>query len=130
MSWPFLDSTPTISLRIRNYVLQSTYPREGETQAVVDTGYEGFLLIPARIFREAGLGELKLQSRSLLAADGRRFITKGAYGAIELPALGKETEGFIEYNPAFQEILVGMQGLDGLVLEVDTCRKEASLRIC
>ena len=129
MSWPLLNSTPTVSLRIHNYALQSIYPPEGETQAVVDTGYEGFLLIPERIFNETRLNELKLQRRSLLTADGKRFTSKGAYGAIDLPALGKETEGFIECSPSFQEILMGMQGLEGLVLKVDTCLKESNLRI-
>lgn len=130
MSWPFLDYTPAVSLRIRNYALDITYPRDGETHAIVDTGYEGFLLLPRSVFNESGLGELKLQSRRLLAADGKRFSTRGAYGAVELPALGTEIEGFIECTPTFNEILLGMQGLQGLVFEADTCINETRLRLC
>ncbi len=97
---------------------------------VVDTGFEGFLLLPWEIFREAGFAELKPIHTMLIGPEGKRFDSKGAYGSIEFPALGKEAEGIIDSSRGAKECLLGVQGLEGLVLEVDSCQRESRLRLC
>ncbi len=130
MSWPLLDATPVVSIRLRNPALDRDYPTTGETYAVVDTGYEGFLMLPWRIFQATGFSELRPIHTVLLAADGRRIAARAAYGAIDFPDIGRKTSGLIQSSEHVEESLLGANALEGLVFELDTCLNESRIRVC
>ncbi len=123
MSWDFLDLTPVLGIRVANPLLEVMYPQKGELEATLDTGYEGFLLVPYVLFERLRLGELKPVRRVLLTADHRGIETVGAYGTVVCPAVNHSIDGLIETNAEMEEVLVGMKGIDGLLAAVNTCKK-------
>ena len=54
MSPYFLDGTPALEIIIRNPIADKSFPSEGEVIAILDTGFEGFLLIP-KVFLKSSL---------------------------------------------------------------------------
>lgn len=123
MSWSFLNLTPILGIKIANTLLGFEYPQKGELEATVDTGYEGFLLIPSTIFERLKFNELKLVKRVLVTADRRTIETVGAFGTVKYPTVNYASDGLIETNPSTEEILLGMKGISGLLVAMNTCRK-------
>jgi len=123
----FIDLTPVVELAVRNPFSGKVYPEENLVLAVVDTGYEGFLLIPSDVFDET-FGELESEKRELILADGRRIESKGVYGEV---LLGRQVaEGFIETVRGVDEFVVGVEFLRFFKLELDYCVKAVRLKPC
>jgi len=123
MSWGFLNLTPVLGIKVVNPLLEVAYPEKGDLEATLDTGYEGFLLIPCKLFERLKFSELKPIKRVLLTADHRKIETVGAYGTIIYPAVNHSNDGLIETNPSIEETLVGMRGVNGLLTAINTCKK-------
>lgn len=130
MSWPLVNSTPIVGIRIANTLLDVKHPAKGELEAVLDTGYEGFLLVPPGLFERLLFHELRPVRRVLLLADGRTKEMTGAYGTVAYPAIDHNADGLIETGEGIEEILIGVEGLGGLLLGLDTCRRVTWIGRC
>jgi predicted aspartyl protease len=130
MSWGFLNLTPVLGIKVVNTLLGVIYPEKGDLEATLDTGYEGFLLIPYALFERLKFNELKPIKRVLLTADHRRIETIGAYGTIIYSTVNHSNDGLIETNPTIEEILVGIKGINGLLTAINTCRKLTWITKC
>jgi clan AA aspartic protease len=98
--------------------------------AVVDTGYEGFVAIPADIFASLSLNELQLEKRRLVLANGGVLSAEGAYGAFEAPDIGLRSDGFIETYDGIQEVLLGVEALSRAKVLLHYCDRRMTVEPC
>lgn len=130
MTWPVVEDSAIVPLRILNSLLGIAYPPEGLIGAVLDTGFTGFLLVPGRVFRELHLHELKTTNVKAVLADENEILLKAAPGSISIPAIDFTSDGLIETAPKIKELLIGMRGLRGLRAAVNGCQQRVSLEKC
>jgi len=123
----FIGLAPAIELIIRNPFTGRAYPERGSIVAIIDTGYEGFLLIPSDVFNIT-FGELESEGRELILADGRKVRSRGVFGEAILEFC--TIDGFIETIEGVDEFVVGAEFLESFKLELDYCTKVARLELC
>jgi len=126
----FIDKTPFIEIALENPFMEIRYPEEGFILGVVDTGYEGFLLVPMDIFNKLGFNQLKTIKRSLILPNGEEVESMGYYGKITAESLGVSIDGYIETFEGIGEIIVGPEVLAYFHLALDYCKGILSLRPC
>jgi len=130
MSSYFLDSTPVLEIEIRNPIMNKAFPAEGKVVAVMDTGFEGFLLVPQDIFEKLSLNQLALDERRLILADGQYTHSVGTYGEVVVPNLGVKFDGFIETMKGVEEIVIGTDLIENMKLILDYCTRRVEVESC
>jgi clan AA aspartic protease len=127
----FLDLTPAVQIVIENPIDDRIYPsRNGSATAIIDTGYEGFLLVPTWVFRELKLNRRRSERRSLDLGNGSLTRTQGTYAVLRIPHLSLEIDGFVETFRGLNEIIVGTEALMGVNLLLDYCTKRVRIEKC
>ncbi|HKW05539.1 MAG TPA: clan AA aspartic protease [Nitrososphaerales archaeon] len=126
----FLDFTPTVQIKLDNPLLEASFPSEGSVSAVIDTGYEGFVLVPRSVFHTLGLNKLRSESRRLTMANGSPSKTQGAYAVLRIPHISLRIDGFVETLAGLEEILVGVEALSKMRVLLDYCAKRVSMEKC
>ncbi|HUI85733.1 MAG TPA: aspartyl protease family protein [Nitrososphaerales archaeon] len=125
----FVGLAPVVRVRLRNLPLGMEYPKGGSLEAVVDTGYGGFVAVPRDVFEALGLHKMVTTPRKVEVADGRVVRSVVAYGTVELePSL--EVDGPIETMKGLTEVLVGTRLLAGFRMTLDYCLRVVSVRPC
>ncbi len=122
-----LANTPFIEISIENPFNGKVYPEDGAVLAVVDTGYEGFLMLPIDTFQDLGFEELSLESRRLLLPNSSYIVSHGTYGIVRIGEF--KFEGFIETSNV-DEIIAGIDLLSNLRLVLDYCTKRLEIHKC
>ena len=117
----FVDATPVVEVVLSNPLLSARFPDSGSVLAVVDTGYEGFAIVPRDVFERLRLNELSQQKRNLITPTGRLVESTGSYGRIVIPGLKAFRDGFIETTDGVDEIVLGTEFLEGFKLVLDYC---------
>lgn len=125
-----LGPTPMVRLRLENVFLERKYPKDGYVEAVIDTGYQGFVAVPGSVFDALSMGQLTTVRREVKLADGTRIRSQVGQGTAVVAGPGAEVDGPIEAVPGLSEVLVGTQFLSRFKLVVDYCLRRASLVPC
>ncbi len=125
-----VDGTPLIEIRIENPLLSMSFPEDGSVLALIDTGFEGFAIVPEDVFRSAGFSELRLVERNLLMPDRRVVKSTGAFGRIVVTSLGTYRDGFIETSENVEEVVLGAEFLRGFRITLDYCTASISISQC
>jgi clan AA aspartic protease len=128
--WKFLESNPVVPITVVNTLASESRPVERSVLAVVDTGYSGFLLVPERMFRELGFADLKKDSSRAQLANGSIVELSSSYGTVRFRDLETEADGRVQTCEGAEEVLIGMDGLRGLAITVDGCKKTCYARTC
>jgi len=126
----FVGLVPAFRLRLRNIPLKTEYPSNGSVEAIVDTGYEGFLAVPSSIFRAVRLDEIVTRQAMVEVADGRRLQSEVAYGTVELDGVKGEFDGPVETLAGLGEVLVGVRLLSEFRFTLDYCTRAVSVNPC
>jgi len=126
----FVGLVPAFRLRLRNIPLKTEYPSNGSIEAIVDTGYEGFLAVPSSIFRAVRLDEIVTRQAVVEVADGRRLQSEVAYGTVELDGVKGEFDGPVETLAGLGEVLVGVRLLSEFRFTLDYCTRAVSVKSC
>ena len=124
----FQDSSVLVPIRIKNPFSGAVFPAAGEAEAVVDTGYSGFLLVPASVFEDLQIPKSKAGTG--IVGDGRRVRLDGGFATLELTAQGTTLDGFVQTMKGTNEILLGMEGLRESYFGFDGCARRAILERC
>src|SRR5271154_6407324 len=119
-----------LGIVLRNPLFGKRYPPEGETLAVVDTGYEGFIALPREVFTSLSFGELQLEKREFVLANGGRLSAEGAYGAFSAPRVELHADGFVEIYEGLQEVLLGVEALARARVLLDYCNRRMTAEPC
>ncbi len=124
-----LVGAPFLEISIENPFNGKIYPEEGKVLAIVDTGYEGFLMIPEDIFKFKLLrfDELSLEERRLLLPGGNFIISRGTYGIVRVGDF--MCEGFIETSKV-DELILGIDFLSNFRITLDYCIKQLEIHKC
>jgi clan AA aspartic protease len=126
----FIGLNPSIKMKIHNLPMKLEYPSEGSVEAIVDTGYGGFLAVPRRVFEALQLDTGMTQSRRVEVADGRLVRSKIAYATVELEGANREVDGLVETFEGLTELLIGRRLLSHFRLTLDYCLRVLSIRPC
>jgi clan AA aspartic protease len=85
-------------------------------KALIDTGFNGEVLVSRRVAEEVGLKPFRTKER--VTVDGRRIKVEVAVAVIKL--WGEETEVFVEILDELPlDVLIGVQALERLGYVVD-----------
>ena len=119
-----------MKVSIENVLTNRTYPDTGHTIAVVDTGYAGFLGVPAEVFERLGFRDLELEKKTMLFADGKRLEAEGSYGRLGIEQADTKLDGFVETWAGLDEVLLGTDALRHFRLDLDNCLRMISIHKC
>ena len=122
-----LVGVPFLEISIENPFNGRIYPKDGRVLAVVNTGYEGFLMLPEDVFKLLGFDELSLEERRLLLPDGSFIISRGTYGIVRVGDF--KCEGFIETSKV-DELILGIDFLSNFRITFDYCIKRLEIYKC
>ena len=128
--WPFLAGSPAIPLSVINTLTSGPEERSASVVAVVDTGYSGFILVTERLFDRLGFGEQLTQETSGRLADGSVIRLRSGFGTIKISDPEVELHGRVETCKGIEGVLLGIEGIQGLALTIDSCSQESFARVC
>jgi len=121
-----IDWIPYTRVKFYNPLNGRTYPGLGEEWGLLDTGYEGFALVPKEVLSRLGISPSV--ERHLLLPDGRIIKSIGGYSTLILGDY--EVDGLIESYEGVNEIIIGGEALEGARLEIDYCIKSVTVTRC
>ncbi len=119
-----------MQVAIENSFLRKMYPNDGLVNAIIDTGYQGFLSVPNSVFQQLGLDKLSGEKRRIALADGTLSSTKGCYATLRIPHVSMKIDGFIETFPGLDEILLGVEALTQSRVLLDYCIRRVRMERC
>jgi len=122
-----LVGAPFLEISIENPFNGKIYPEDGKVLAVMDTGYEGFLMLPEDVFEFLGFDELDLEERRLLLPNGNFITSRGTYGIVRVGDF--KCEGFIETSNV-DELILGVEFLSNFRITLDYCIKRLEIHKC
>lgn len=126
----FVNGTPVIEIVLSNPLLSVKFPESGSVLAVIDTGYEGFAVVPQDIFKKLRLDELSQHKRALTLPTERLIESTGSYARIIIPELKTFRDGFVETTDGVDEIVLGTEFLEGFKLVLDYCTRSFEINSC
>jgi len=119
-----------LRVKVCNLPLGTEYPEGGSLEAVVDTGYGGFLAVPRDIFDALNFHKMMTRPRKVEVADGRVVGSVVAYGTVKVEEASREVDGPIETIEGLTEVLVGTHMLADFRMTLDYCLRVASIKPC
>ncbi len=123
---PLVD-TPFLEISIENPFSGKVYPKEGKVLAVIDTGYEGFLMVPEDIFHALEFDKLCLDERKLMLPNGKFITSRGTYGIVKIEDI--KCEGFVETSEV-DELILGIDFLSNFRITLNYCLKRLEIVKC
>ena len=136
--WPYEPSSfseilaPYVRVIIKNAMESKRYPEANECQALVDTGYDGYLAIPFTIFETLGLQTTEVPPEDVPIAQtlsGDFLQLRTARGKIDIPALAFSRIIEIDTNVAFSEIVIGRSLLEDFLLHLHGNKRELRIEL-
>ena len=126
----FVGLVPAVRIRLSNLPLKAEYPSDASVEAVVDTGYEGFIAVPREVFAALRLDEMVAGQRTVEVADGRKVRSRVAYATVAVEGADREIDGAVETMDGLTEILIGARLLSEFRLMLDYCLGVVSVIPC
>lgn len=126
----FMGKTPVVEVVLSNPLLSVRLPEVGGLLATLDTGYEGFAVVPPEVFGKLRLNELSQTRRSLVTPTGKLVESTGTYGRIIIPELKTFRDGFIETTDGMDEVILGTEFLEGFKLTLNYCTMNLEITPC
>lgn len=102
-------------------------------QALIDTGYDGELLIPINLYRELNLGSFESSTEKTMIAEtltGEPIDLRSSVGTVRLLSLDISITSIIDTNEKFDEIIIGRIFLENFILSLNGCKKQLLIEIC
>ena len=118
---------PILPIQIFDDTRTHSYPNQATTDALIDTGYDGFIMIPIKIFDALNLISSELPQDQVSMAEtivGEHLELRTALGYVEIPKLKISLSLEIDTYSNCAEILLGRQFLEYLVITLDGQQKE------
>lgn len=122
-------AAPYIEIVIYDLDRSLRYPSEGALNAMIDTGFDGYLIIPLSIFKELGLEGFEVPPDLIEVTEtftGESLKLRTSLAIIEIPELlQKRIE--IDTHENCHEPLVGRLFLENLVTTLDGLKRKTTV---
>ena len=118
---------PFLHIKIYNETKKIVYPQNSAVDALIDTGYDGYLIIPSRIFSDLKLFSSRIPQDELIKAEtvtGDTIELITAFGHLELPDLNLIFSIEIDTTSYCSEILIGRRLLESLIIKLNGPEKK------
>jgi clan AA aspartic protease len=121
---------PYLPIKIYNETKKIMYPQKESVEALIDTGYDGYLIVPSKIFNDLKLNSSRIPQDEVLKAetitgDNIELIT--ALGHCELPDMKLIFSIEIDTTTYCSEILIGRRLLESLIIKLNGPNKELNI---
>ena len=120
---------PYLSLRIKNLLGN----KERVVETLIDTGYDGFVVIPLEIYEELNMESFEVVEDELPQVEtvtGERIFLRTANGVIEIPGILEESVIEIDTYSRCKEALMGRQLLEFLIIKLNGIEKRLEIIEC
>jgi len=118
---------PFLPIKIYNETKKNVYPQNEAVDALIDTGYDGYLIIPSRIFSDLKLFSSRIPQDEVMKAEtvtGDTIELITAFGHLELPDLNLIFSIEIDTTSYCSEILIGRRLLESLIIKLNGPEKK------
>lgn len=113
---------PFLPIKIFDETQNFSYPQNGTIDALIDTGYDGYLVIPLKIFNILNLISSEFVKDYLTRAEtitGENVELQTSLGYVEIPQLDLILSIEIDTTSFCSEILIGRQLLEQLLVTLN-----------
>jgi len=117
---------PYLPLKIQDLTGNFLHPKKGIVNGLIDTGYDGFILVPLKIFEKLNLMTTELPPDQISFAEtivGEKFKLRTALGQVVIPEISLSLTIEIDTYPTCYEILIGRQLLEFIILILNGPKK-------
>jgi predicted aspartyl protease len=117
-------------LRIFNPVVGIAFPRTGSLEVTIDTGFDGVILVPERVYKDLQLFRLEKPVSEWSTAEtltGEELALPSSSAIVELPDLDFRAQASVETFSGNIEYLIGMGLLEQFVTIIDGRKRESCL---
>lgn len=105
------------------------YPREGSVLALLDTGFNGFLMAPGDVYSKLKLNELipeKIDIKGVCCGlSGYKYPIR-----VLVPDLNLSIDGELIYFEGNEELILGMEFLSHVKLIINGCNMIGRINLC
>ena len=116
-----------IPIVISNPLSGKRYPKEGETLALIDTGFDGFLIVPQDIF--VSLDAVPSRGATIFGACCK-LKSEVAPIRIIISPINLIVDGECATYKGAKEIIAGIEAISKLKLFLDGCRRKGTADMC
>ncbi|TFF85256.1 MAG: clan AA aspartic protease [Promethearchaeota archaeon] len=122
---------PFIPIKISDMTKITYYPKDGTIDALIDTGYDGFLIVPFKIFKDLKLISSEFPEDQVPRVEtitGENIELRTAIGNVEIPKLNIQFFIEIDTIPECSEILIGRQFLEKFIITLNGLDQELEIQ--
>nr|MDO8082671.1 hypothetical protein [Candidatus Freyarchaeota archaeon] len=120
---------PYIEIVVYNPERSLKYPSKGTLNAMIDTGFDGYLITPINIFNELKLDDYEIPQELIETTEiftGERMKLRTSLAIVEIPGLlQKQIE--IDTHKNCQEPLLGRLFLEKLITTLDGLKRKITV---
>jgi len=116
-----------VPIVVSNPLSGRKYPEEGEVLALIDTGFNGFLIVPEDVF--GAVGAVVVDEANIVGACCE-VRAKVSPIRIIIGGLNLSIDGECLTYEGAREVVLGMEVLSKLRITFDGCRKEGHVGRC
>ncbi|MHA1785367.1 MAG: hypothetical protein ACTSX4_06135 [Candidatus Helarchaeota archaeon] len=113
---------PYLPITIYDFTNTISYPTQSQVECLIDTGYDGYLMIPLTLFDQLKLISSELPPDQIRVAEtivGERFELRTALGNVKIKGINELILIEIDTYPNCAEILIGRQLLEKIIIKLD-----------
>lgn len=129
--WPYVRTdgpgAPVLGLMVEGP--QKSFPKEGEAQIRIDTGYDGFLLLSEEDYKHLGLNLAELPRKYWPEGEtvmGEVFRLRRALTIVHVPRADMKLQGYVDTFRGNTENLVGL----GFIKDLRLLLEGPTQRVC
>jgi clan AA aspartic protease len=130
-STPLVSNVPApyVEIVVYNPERSLKYPSKGTLSAMIDTGYDGYLITPINIFNELKLDDYEIPAELIQTTEtftGERMKLRTSLAIVEIPGLlQKQIE--IDAHENCLEPLLGRLFLEDLLTTLDGLQRKITI---
>jgi len=129
MSLLFIKNGYYVPIRIVNPILGREYPENANLLALVDTGFDGFLIIPEDIFSQLGL-DILVSEEPFIRGICCKLRAKRAPIRLIFSEFDFVIDGDCLTFSGSREVIIGLDALSEIEMRIIGCKRSGEITRC